>query len=341
MKGVITLKRNKAMRAAGVLLIATLLSTSAVSGTYAKYVSKGSASDTARTAKWGVVISGSGNLFSKNYLKADNNTPTLSISASEISVESSNADMLVAPGTKSAGSGLALSITGTPEVDTRVKTTIEAKDVYLAAGTYALMKQIPVTSDSYATLVESGLYTKSDSTYTKLTDQAFSTEAVYYVVDTETNAVVPEGGYYPVQFSYSGDTTAKTAVKVAEAVAKKFSSSASASGTNNTANGLTSFSTSKAIDSNTSLADALGLSDVTIGWEWAYHNSIDTAWDNVDYEDTILGDLAAGTEVVAVGTNDATVLTVNADTGIVKSGDTTVGCIKTTFNITIEAVQID
>ena len=50
--------KNYLMRIASILFIVTLISTCCVSGTFAKYVTSASASDTARVAKWGVSISG-------------------------------------------------------------------------------------------------------------------------------------------------------------------------------------------------------------------------------------------------------------------------------------------
>ena len=54
------MKKNKLMRAASILLVATLISTCAISGTFAKYVTTGSATNTARVAKWGVELSSTG-----------------------------------------------------------------------------------------------------------------------------------------------------------------------------------------------------------------------------------------------------------------------------------------
>ena len=112
------MKKNKSMRAAGGLMIATMLTTSIVSGTYAKYVTSGTAKDTARVAKFGVEVTAEGSLFDKNYLETAN-TPT--DAGTGISVKSENSDNLVAPGTKSDNNGLSFSITGTPEVDVNVK----------------------------------------------------------------------------------------------------------------------------------------------------------------------------------------------------------------------------
>ena len=47
------MKKNKTMRLASVLLILTLLTTSVISGTFAKYTTTASGSDSARVAYWG------------------------------------------------------------------------------------------------------------------------------------------------------------------------------------------------------------------------------------------------------------------------------------------------
>ena len=50
------MKKNKMMRIASVLLVAVLLSTSVISGTFAKYTSEKSDSDTARVAQWNIKL---------------------------------------------------------------------------------------------------------------------------------------------------------------------------------------------------------------------------------------------------------------------------------------------
>lgn len=49
------MKKNRVMRFASVILILTLLSTSVISGTFAKYVTKVEGTDTGRVATWGFV----------------------------------------------------------------------------------------------------------------------------------------------------------------------------------------------------------------------------------------------------------------------------------------------
>ena len=52
------MKKNKTMRLASGLLVAVLLTTCAISGTFAKYVSDATNSDTARVAKWSIEVEG-------------------------------------------------------------------------------------------------------------------------------------------------------------------------------------------------------------------------------------------------------------------------------------------
>ena len=50
------MKKNKMMRIASVLLVAALLSTCAISGTFAKYIDTASGDATAQVAKWDVAV---------------------------------------------------------------------------------------------------------------------------------------------------------------------------------------------------------------------------------------------------------------------------------------------
>ena len=136
------MKKNKMMRLASVLLVCVLLTTSVISGTFAKYVTSDSASDTARVAKFGVVVTASGSLYDKNYVyKTAGNTPA-GAETTNLTVESSNTENLVAPGTQN-DTGLTFSITGKPEVAVKleVKLTDAAgnpidvnDDIYLKAN---------------------------------------------------------------------------------------------------------------------------------------------------------------------------------------------------------------
>ncbi len=120
-------------------MIATMLSTSIVSGTYAKYVTSDNAEDSARVAKFGVTVTASGSLFDKTYMSVGGgNTPggtTVDTDKTTLTVESSNADKLVAPGTKN-DDGITFAIAGTPEVDVKLDVVVdEVKEVFLNAKT--------------------------------------------------------------------------------------------------------------------------------------------------------------------------------------------------------------
>lgn len=128
--------KNKLMRLASAMLVLTLLSTCAVSGTYAKYVTEASASDTARVAKFGVQIATTTNsLFATSYTKDVSDTKYAAITNS---VNSSGTDSVVAPGTSKSGSTY-FNITGTPEVAVEISYGVEIKDgkePVVPAGTY-------------------------------------------------------------------------------------------------------------------------------------------------------------------------------------------------------------
>ena len=342
------MKKNRMMRLASVLLVLTLLTTSMISGTFAKYVSAGSAQDAARVAKWGVTVEASGSLFGRQYKNGElsASVPTASTTASEISVAINNSsaatEKLVAPGTKN-DAAFSFGVKGTPEVDVAVTATINAKDIYLAAGTYGVMQKISVDAAGWADATKDGtiLYTYASNAYTKATSWAANTD--YYKL--AYTASVETGGYYPVVYDYSGDSNAKTADAIAAAVAKAVNGGIEIPGADS--NGTKTYLVSqKAYEANTDLSDALGIDEETIDWEWSFEvGANDNAKAANNAKDTILGDLmAAGTSnttVVSVGTDNAvTVLTTDANKQVL-SGASVVGCLETKFDITITVEQVD
>lgn len=104
------MKKNKMMRLASSLMVAVLLTTSVISGTFAKYTTSASSQDSARVAKFGVTIKAKSdtenNLFKSSY--AD--------TAAGITVQADEA--VVAPGTSGVLTNFVVE--GTPEVDVTV-----------------------------------------------------------------------------------------------------------------------------------------------------------------------------------------------------------------------------
>ncbi len=107
---------GKLMRASFVLLVLTLITSCFVGGTFAKYVSERTGDDTARVAKWGVVITADGQAIKKEYA-ADNNDPH------DIGISVKSEDIVVAPGTSGTFRGVSLS--GIPEVAVNIDTKVE------------------------------------------------------------------------------------------------------------------------------------------------------------------------------------------------------------------------
>lgn len=108
------MKKTKLMRAALLLLVLTLITSCFVGGTFAKYTTSAEGSDTARVAKWGVVITAHGETFAKTYATDTENV----VGTIANSVVSANANKVIAPGTK--GNMVGMTITGTPEVAVNV-----------------------------------------------------------------------------------------------------------------------------------------------------------------------------------------------------------------------------
>lgn len=121
------MKKNKMMRLASLLLVCVLLSTSVISGTFAKYVTTKSGSDSARVAEWGVniAVTNASELFKLTY-NADTsvndekgNEIGLAVSG-EAAVEGDKDADVVAPGTTGT---MTFSVTGAPEVAANVSVT--------------------------------------------------------------------------------------------------------------------------------------------------------------------------------------------------------------------------
>ena len=124
------MKKNRMMRLASILLVCVLLSTSVISGTFAKYVTSTKKEDSARVARWGVTFDSVSDLFATQY----NYTDVKNGVAATYSVESSGSDNVVAPGT--AGTGYKFSTIGTPEVSYVVTFDVDdatAETIYLDA----------------------------------------------------------------------------------------------------------------------------------------------------------------------------------------------------------------
>lgn len=102
------MKKNKILRLASVMLMLCLITTCAISGTFAKYTTSGSGSETARVAKWGVTFATVPGDLSTSYATTDTDH-----SADITTSVKADADV-VAPGT--SGKLFGFQTSGSPEV---------------------------------------------------------------------------------------------------------------------------------------------------------------------------------------------------------------------------------
>lgn len=257
------MKKNKMMRLASALLVLTLLTTCIISGTFAKYVTTDSASDTARVAKFGVVASVSGDLFGATYKAVNKGNSITTYDKNGGTVSSADGEFVVAPGTKN-GTGLTLSVSGTPEVSTKVTLGGADKhansDIYLGAGSYGVM----VAYDGVVTKENVGdYYILEDGTYKTATMVPDDDTTQLYELH-ESVKVTETGGYYPLKWKVD-NTEYSNVAKVAAALSGKFDN--------------------KEFNPNASIE-----LDATVTWEWAFEDANDST---VDGQDTVLGDMIA------------------------------------------------
>ena len=368
------MKKNRMLRLASALLILTLLTTSVIGGTFAKYVSTGSVSDTARVAKWGVEIKTSGTLYSDAYAKkdAEDNKGNLpagweeeKITDKDITVASVSTamDNIVAPGTKSYGKGLSFAISGTPEVAVNVSAKITAEDIFLAKGKYGVLEPATVSDDySLAKAVKdytTGVYALKDGTYTKQdSNSMYDTVNTYYIL---TNVVDLTNDYFPVEYTLKGTTSttnATNAVGIAQALAGVIKTDANKTETKGINDTVYKVEYSKEnlnqdFAANVNLAtEGPKFGDEELIWEWKFDETDNTTRDSAD---TILGDLMAmkkdsasvKCKIVAINADTLAelVLSTDANDYTVKNGNTdeakVVANLNTSFDIELTATQVD
>ena len=111
-------KSNKSMRVSAVLLVMVLLTSCFVGGTFAKYTTKDTGSDSARVAKWGVTVKAtSDSAFKSTYATTDSSARGAGITTSVNSIGGN----VIAPGTSGEITGV--KIIGKPEVAVEVSNT--------------------------------------------------------------------------------------------------------------------------------------------------------------------------------------------------------------------------
>lgn len=107
------MKKNIMMRLSALLLVAVLLTTCVISGTFAKYTTTDSATDTAKVAAWGIQLTVDGD----DVLYDDEKT------GNEVTAVKVTSNALAAPGTYQKLA--TVNLTGTPEVAYKIVVDVD------------------------------------------------------------------------------------------------------------------------------------------------------------------------------------------------------------------------
>ena len=218
-------KKNVTLRAAAVLFALALITSCFVGGTFAKYVTNGTGTDTARVAKFGVKVTANGTMFAKEYA-TDTPNVTGTITNSVISSGAVNGiEKVIAPGTD--GKMLSVALTGKPEVAVQVnyKPTVTLSDNWtLADGTFYCPLQIKVNGNmidghgftnkqKFVDAIDNEIrtYEKNNVIYpanTDLSTETVSDNALMITWAWPFNSTDEEGNSYDAKDTYLGDQAA-------------------------------------------------------------------------------------------------------------------------------------
>lgn len=339
------MRKNKMMRAASALLVAVLLTTSTISGTFAKYVTQDSASDTARVAKWGVELQVVGNLYGEAYIDNIVEEKATGVKVQSVNVidtaEQNDDQDLVAPGTVNT-EGLTFSINGRPEVAGEITTTMTIQNIFLKKGSYGIMVPVEagVVTEANFTEFEAGTLYKYDNVNKEYSPaQKGDIDNLYTLEDAVTLSV----DYYPVVYSLTGSTSTTGTTYANEdslkAVAGKIAEKLELGNLTTNSNTSVVYSGAKPVSfaPNTDLAGLLKLGAEEINWEWAFERTAESEPNKAMFNgaDTILGNLMA-----ARLTSDVNVVKLDGVNyvGLVEFEDY---CLDTQFALDITVTQVN
>ena len=251
------MKKNKMMRIASILMVVTLLSTCAISGTFAKYVTKAEGEDQARVAKWGIVLTMDGDaVFATQYETDDTKF------GEEYSVISAEDDNVVAPGTE--GEHVKATIKGAPEVAFRLilGLTVE-NEICLPAGEYTDYTELKHQDD--------GTYAYSEK----------------FTLDDD---------YYPVQFVLkSGSRTATGSIEDITTALQNVVASMGGTAGVDTDGSLTGITGAIYADFPANCEYFKEGVELDLSWKWIFSDAeTPDAITDIDRADTYLGNVAAG-----------------------------------------------
>lgn len=144
------MKRNIALRIALVLCLLAIFCTCIVGTTFAKYITSDIGADRARVSRWGVVITATDRSSFRTEYAIDGLNGG---DPDTVTVKSSSDKNVVAPGTKDA-EGIVFTITGTPEVATKVDIQFTVESDIFIDDYYPVVFTLTQTSSATGELAE-------------------------------------------------------------------------------------------------------------------------------------------------------------------------------------------
>ncbi|MEI3432390.1 MAG: hypothetical protein V8Q78_06355 [Blautia sp.] len=224
--------KNKAMRIAAGVGVTTLLTMSVISGSFAKYITSGTGTDSARAAKFGVTVTANGTMFASEYATDDEAVGTI---AKSVISSGGEDDHVVAPGTK--GELLNATITGKPEVAVKV-----SYEPTLTLNGWEYTDEDSNLSTEYFPIIfkvgdkKYGITGMKDSAGTKITNGSANVEALKtavenairaysknYAANTDLALVAPDYVNVSWEWAYNGNSDEKDTYLGDQAAANKAS----------------------------------------------------------------------------------------------------------------------
>lgn len=192
------MKKNVMMRVASALLVAVLLTTCAISGTFARYVSEKDAGDSARVAKWGVTVAATGDeAFTTEY---ENGSAVVTVKSD---------DKVVAPGTDGDLGGLTISGKSEVMVDVTATATLTLTGWVVDGDEYCPLV-FTVGSDEYK--IETGTAIEDIDELKAAVEGAFTALAETAIEPgTNFNKTVAVSWAWPISVDDAKDTALGTA----------------------------------------------------------------------------------------------------------------------------------
>ena len=199
------MKKNAMLKIAAILMVAVLLTTCAISSTFAKYTTSKSSETSARVAKWGVDFTTNiTSSFSKTYELEDGANLTGDNAAYAVVAEQA----VVAPGTTGTIE-IDTTVSGTPEVAVRASMVAELTLTgWAVEGSFYCPLVFTINGETY-----SGLEYEDSDDFEAAVEEAFAEQTADYAVGQSIAGAFGVEASWVWEYEDSNDGAKQTDVK--------------------------------------------------------------------------------------------------------------------------------